>query len=121
MKVAVNWFRFEICSWNKRKIDRFRKFVRNGVNRFSRLRIDLFDWTVIEEYVHDDLQRAQAMVEDEKAARDHEDRFWQLEFITIRRWNFRFEEMDRFVTEKTDSPATESRQFRTRDKLISRH
>ena len=61
------------------------------------------------------------MVEDEKAACNHEDHLRQLQFITLCCRNFGFEGMDRFVAEETDSTAAESRQFRTRHKLIARH
>src|SRR5215468_9042249 len=61
------------------------------------------------------------MVEYEKDARNHEDYLGQLQFVALRSWNFRFEEMDGFVAEETNSTAAESRQFWTRDKLIARH
>ena len=61
------------------------------------------------------------MIEDEKAAGNHEDHLGQLQFIAFRHRNFGFEEVDCFVAEEANSAAAESRQFRTRNKLISRH
>ena len=61
------------------------------------------------------------MVEDEKAACNHEDHLRQLQFITLCCRNFGFEGMDCFVAEETDSAAAEPRQFWVRDKLIARH
>ena len=49
------------------------------------------------------------MVEDEKAACNHEDGLGQLQFVALCRRNFRFEEMDRFVAEETNCAAAESR------------
>ena len=42
------------------------------------------------------------MVEDEKAACNHEDHLGQLQFIALRCRNFGFEEMDRFVAEEAN-------------------
>src|SRR4029450_3783160 len=61
------------------------------------------------------------MVEDEKAACNHEDHLGQLQFIALCRRNLRFEEMDRFIAEETNGATAESRQFWARDKLIARH
>src|SRR4029077_7981991 len=61
------------------------------------------------------------MIEDEKSIRNHEHHLGQFQFIALRCRNFGFEDMDRFVAEETDGTPTESRQFRTRHKLIARH
>src|SRR6266487_1916015 len=119
--VPTNGLRFGICRWNKRKFSRFRKFVRDDVDRFNRSRIDVFERAIFKERVRDDLQSAQAMVEDEKSACDHEDHLGQLQFIALRYGNFGFKEMNRFVPEETDSAAAETGKFRTRHKLIARH
>src|ERR1700747_252331 len=61
------------------------------------------------------------MIEDEEATRDHQEHFGQMEIVALREWDFRFEKIDCFVTEKTNSTSSEPRQFRVRDKPIGRH
>src|SRR5712691_9786289 len=61
------------------------------------------------------------MVENEQAARDHEEHLGQIQIVTLRDGNFRFEETDRFVAEKSDSAAGEPWHFRKRDKLVTHH
>ena len=61
------------------------------------------------------------MIENEKAVCNHEERLGQLELIPGCNWNLGLEETDCFVPKKTDSAASEARQFRTRDELITRH
>ena len=61
------------------------------------------------------------MIENEEAGWDHEEHLGQLEIVSVRDWDFRFEKLDRFVTEKTNSAARKTRQFRVRDEPISRH
>src|SRR5207253_10032008 len=93
----------------------------DGADRFRRLRVDFFERPVVEKCIHDDLQAAEPMIENEKAVCNHEKRLGQLDLISRRDWNLGLEEMDCFVPEKTDSAARKSRQFRTRDELITRH
>src|SRR5262249_28296280 len=121
LKIGLGWMRFAICRWNKRKIGRFGKLPHDLVDRVSRSRIDFFDGTVIEERIRNDLQSAQPMIEDEKAACNHEDHLGQLQFIALCERNLPFEEMDRFIAEETNGATAESRQSWTRDKLIARH
>ena len=82
-----------------------RKLAHDRVDRFSRSRIDFFEWAVFKECVDDDFQAAQPMIEDEKTARDHEEHLGQVQIVALRHWNFGFEEMDRFVAEKSNRAA----------------
>ena len=61
------------------------------------------------------------MIENEQTAWNHEEHLRQMEVVTVREWNFRFEKIDSFVTEKPDSAASKSRQFRVRNEPINRH
>ena len=61
------------------------------------------------------------MVENEEAACNHEEHLGQMQIVTLRDRNFRFEETDRFVAEKSDSAAGELWHFQAGDELITRH
>ena len=61
------------------------------------------------------------MIENQKRAWNHKQRLGQMELISLRKRDLRFERMDRFVADKSNSAACEARQFRARHELIARH
>src|SRR4029450_7419121 len=61
------------------------------------------------------------MIEDEKTVGNHENHLRQLKFIGLRRWDFGFEEMNRFIAEETDGAAAEAGYPWERIPLIARH
>ena len=61
------------------------------------------------------------MIENQDGAWNHQERFGQSKFILSWERNFGLEKVDRFVANKTDGAARESRQFRMRYKLITAH
>src|SRR6476620_2011991 len=61
------------------------------------------------------------MVENEKAAWNHEDCLGQLEFVPRWNWNSGFEKMDRLVAEKADSATSKPWKFWARRKTITSH
>src|SRR6266513_3858511 len=121
MKIAANRMHLAVRIRDKSKIRRFRELVHDGTDRFCRLRVDFFERAIVEKCIHGDLQAAEPMIENEKAVCNHEERLGQLELIPGCNWNLGLEETDCFVPKKTDSAASEARQFRTRDELITRH
>src|SRR5437762_3898293 len=106
---------------DKSKIRRFRELVHDLIDRFCCLRVDIFEQAIVKKCIHDDLQAAEPMIEDEKALCNYEECLGQLELIPRCDWNLGLEEMDCFVPEKTDGPARKSWQFRARNELITRH
>src|SRR5262249_21125716 len=86
---------------HKRKIEWLRQLLLNRSQRFDSARIDLFRRTIAEKCVDDDFQTAQPVIENQKRARNHEQRLRQLKVIVSRQWNFGLEKMDRFVADKS--------------------
>src|SRR5213079_440887 len=107
--------------WNEAKIDRLRQFLLDRSQVFDSARINHFRRTIAEKCVDDDFQTAQPVIENQKRARNHEQRLRQLKFVLPRQWNFGLEKVDRLVADKPDSTASEAWQFRVRYKLITRH
>src|SRR6266404_288888 len=112
---------FSLFSENERKISRLRELAHERANRFGRSRVNVFRRALFKKCVHHDFQAAQAMVENEQAPGNHEEHLGQMQIVTLRDRNFRFEEIDRFVAEKSDSAAGEPWHFRKRDNLVTRH
>src|SRR6266446_6369271 len=108
-EIAASGTRFTVQDGNQWKIGRFGELTPDLIDRFSRSGVNLSGRTIIEVCVHDDLQAAQPMIENEKAVCNHEERLGQLELVPRCDWNLRLEEMDCFVPEKTDSAASKPR------------
>src|SRR5260370_5547368 len=120
-EIAASGMHLGVRIRNKSKLGRFRELVRDATDRFCRLRVDFFERAIVEKCIHDDLQAAEPMIENEKAVCNHEERLGQLEVIPRCDWNLGLEEMDCFVSEKTDGAASEPRQFRAGDELVAGH
>src|SRR5262249_6719716 len=93
---------------NEAKFNWLRQPLRNRRQAFDGTRVDLFGGTIGQKCVDDDFQAAQAVIEYQKRARNHEQRLGQLKFILLRQWNLGFEKVDRLVADKSDSAAGEA-------------
>src|SRR5262249_23970334 len=119
----ANWQRLfrMLHDWNQAKIDWFRQLLFNRCQAFDSARVNFFGRTIAEKGVDDDFQAAQPVIENQKRARNNEQRLGKLKFILWRQWNLGLEKVDRLVADESDSAAGEARQFRVRHELITRH
>ena len=76
---------------------------------------------LVEKRIRDDLQPAQAVVENEQRVRQHEHRVRDADHVRRRRAERRLELPHRIVGEVADHPAGELRQRPVRHRLIGRH
>src|SRR5262245_62029430 len=93
----------------------------NGSQAFDSARIDRVRRTIVDKRADDDFQVAQPMIENQKHARNHEQRLGQLKFIALCGWNFGLEKVDRLVADESHSAAGEARQLLVRYKPITPH
>src|SRR5438874_12596596 len=56
IEIAIHSLRFAVCGGKKWEIGRLSELAHDAVDRFYRLRINLFRWAILEEGIDDNLQ-----------------------------------------------------------------
>src|SRR5205814_2616083 len=78
-EIAANRMHLGVRIPDESKIRRFRELVHDLIDRFCCLRVDIFERAIPEKCIHDDLQAAEPMIENEKALCNYEECLGQLE------------------------------------------
>src|SRR4029079_3393067 len=112
---------FVLRNGDQWKLSGLREFTRDFINRFHRPGVNFLYLAIFQECVQYDFQAAQAMIENQDSAWNHQERFRQPKFVLRGERNFGFEKVDRLVTNEPDGATAKARQVRTRYKLITGH